>query len=337
MQHGLSHSFLSCFTNVDNSPYVSQTQIVEINFRNHEVMSIKIEMLRSFCAVAQAGNLSDAADQLGRTQSAVSMTLKQLEAHLGNPLFESDRKNRLTPLGEQVLRLGLTQISQFDNTIAAIEKSARAPQGILRIAAVPSVAISIFPELVRTLSERHPSLKIELRDTDTQQVLEALGQSWADIGIASAQKSLNGIKTSLLFSDRYGLVMSEDHPLTQKTDPIQIDNVFSVPFLRNALCDQIETPEFAEKLGTADITVHNTQSLLAMVRKGDWVTVLPQLVTEIAPEGLVFRPIANLPDMRKVYLYVREKNVSSNFVEEAVTIMRSSTLQLFEDASEVLA
>lgn len=299
-------------------------------------MSIKIEMLRSFCAVAQAGNLSDAADQLGRTQSAVSMTLKQLEAHLGNPLFESDRKNRLTPLGEQVLRLGLTQISQFDNTIAAIEKSARAPQGILRIAAVPSVAISIFPELVSTLSERHPSLKIELRDTDTQQVLQALGQSWADIGIASAQKTLNGIKTSLLFSDRYGLVMSEDHPLAQKTDPIQIDNVFSAPFLRNALCDQIETTEFAEKLGTADITVHNTQSLLAMVRKGDWVTVLPQLVTEIAPEGLVFRPIANLPDMRKVYLYVREKNVSSNFVEEAVTIMRRSTLQLFEDASEVL-
>ena len=299
-------------------------------------MSIKIEMLRSFCTVAQAGNLSDASDQLGRTQSAVSMTLKQLEAHLGNPLFESDRKNRLTPLGEQVLRLGLAQVSQFDNTVAAIEKSARAPQGILRIAAVPSVAISIFPELVRTLSEQHPSLKIELRDTDTQQVLESLGHSWADIGIASKRTSLNGIKTSLLFSDRYGLVMSKTHPLTQKTGSIQIDNVFSVPFLRNALCDQIGTPEFAEKLGTADITVHNTQSLLAMVRKGDWVTVLPQLVTEIAPEGLVFRHIHNLPDLRKVYLYVREKNVSSHFIEEAINIMRSSTKQLFEGSSEVL-
>ena len=40
---------------------------------------IKIEMLRCFSAVARSGNLADAAARLGRTQSAVSMTLKQLE------------------------------------------------------------------------------------------------------------------------------------------------------------------------------------------------------------------------------------------------------------------
>ena len=313
---------------VDNFAGISQTRIVEINFRISEAMSIKIEMLRSFCAVAQAGNLSDAADQLGRTQSAVSMTLKQLEAHLANPLFESERKNRLTPLGEQVLRLGLSQISQFDNTIAAIEKSARSPQGILRITAVPSVAISVFPELVRTLSERHPSLKIELRDTDTQQVLESIGQSWADIGIASARKTLNGIKTTLLFSDQFGLVMSANHPLVHKPGPLRIEDVFTAPFLRNALCEQIETPAFAESLGKADITVHNTQSLLAMVRQSDWVTVLPQLVTEIAPEGLAFRTISDLPDMRNVYLYVREQTSSSRFIDEAVTIIHDTTHRL---------
>ena len=46
-------------------------------------MAIKIEMLRCFCTVAQTGNLTEAADRLGRTQSAVSMTLKQFESHLG--------------------------------------------------------------------------------------------------------------------------------------------------------------------------------------------------------------------------------------------------------------
>jgi LysR family transcriptional regulator, carnitine catabolism transcriptional activator len=313
---------------VDSFVHVSQTRIVETNFRKSEVVSIKIEMLRSFCAVAQAGNLSDAADQLGRTQSAVSMTLKQLEAHLGNSLFEGERKNRLTLLGEQVLRLSMSQISQFDNTIAAIEKTARAPQGILRITAVPSVAISVFPELVRTLAERHPSLKIELRDTDTQQVLESVGESWADIGIASVRKTLNGIKTTLLFSDQFGLVMSADHPLVHTGGPLRIADVFTHSFLRNALCDQLETPAFSENLGKADITVHNTQSLLAMVRESDWVTVLPQLVTEIAPEGLAFRTISDLPDMRNVYLYVREQTSSSRFVDEAVAIIYEATQRL---------
>ena len=68
-------------------------------------MAIKIEMLRCFCAVAQSGNLSEAADRLGRTQSAVSMMLKQFENHLGKKLFLGERKNHLTALGEQVLEM----------------------------------------------------------------------------------------------------------------------------------------------------------------------------------------------------------------------------------------
>ena len=50
-------------------------------------MAIKIEMLRCFVAVAEHGNLNDAANRLGRTPSAVSMSLKQLTDHLGAPLF----------------------------------------------------------------------------------------------------------------------------------------------------------------------------------------------------------------------------------------------------------
>lgn len=291
-------------------------------------MAIKIDMLRAFCAVAQAGNLTDAANRLGRTQSAVSMTLKQLESHLGNPLFEGERKNRLTPLGEEVFRLGQSQISQFDSMVAAIELSARAPQGILRVSAVPSVAALAFPTLARRMSERHPGLSIELRDADTEQVLQALVQGWADIGIASAEHALNGITTSLLFHDRFGIVLAKTHPLAESGRPITISDVFTAPFLRNTLCNQIATPAFRAALAQVDITVHNTQSLLAMVREGEWVTVLPQLVTELAPEGLVFRPITDLPDMRQVFLYAREQTTSQAMVAEACDILCEATRAL---------
>lgn len=270
-------------------------------------MAIKIEMLRSFCAVAKAGNLSEAASQLGRTQSAVSMTLKQLENHLGHPLFESDRKNRLTTLGEQVFALGLRQLQQFDGTVKAIEQSASAPQGILHVAAVPSIAALLYPEMVSHLAMRHPGLKIELRDTDTQQVIDALLQGWADIGIASARQVLNGIEVRPLLQDRFGLVCADSHPLADRHREISIDGIFANPFLRNALCDQIETGRFRDRLAEANVTVHNTQSLLAMVRNGHWITVLPGSVMGLAPDGLVFRTISDLPDLRQVYLYHREK------------------------------
>jgi DNA-binding transcriptional LysR family regulator len=89
-------------------------------------------MLRNFVAVAALGNLNDAADRLGRAPSAVSMSLKQLEEHLGAPLFASDRKNRLTALGRFTLAEGsrettspLTVDPRLGNAKAAIQRLKR--------------------------------------------------------------------------------------------------------------------------------------------------------------------------------------------------------------------
>jgi DNA-binding transcriptional LysR family regulator len=285
-------------------------------------MALKVEMLRCFCAVAKAGNLSDAADRLGRTQSAVSMTLKQLEQHLGGALFESERKNRLTALGKQVFQLGEAQLKHFDSTVDAIEQLALAPQGVLRIAAVPSVAALAFPPVIRHTTQHYPGLKVELRDADTQQVIDSLVQGWADIGIASAQHSLNGISVTQLFSDPFGLVLLDSHPLARRSAPIQITDVFAGPFLRNALCDQLQTPQIQKHLNQVDVSVYNTQSLLAMVREGDWATLLPYSTLRLAPSRLAFRPVAGLEETRQVFLYTRDKPSAPEALRDVAKVIQ---------------
>ena len=279
-------------------------------------MTIKIEMLRCFATVAQTGNLAEAASRLGRTQSALSMTLKQLEQHLGQRLFESERKNRLTPLGEQVFELAQKQLQRFDTTVKAIETSAKSPRGLIRVASVPSVAGLVFPSVIRTMNHRYPDLNIELRDTDSRLVIDALVQGQADIGIASGQHELNGVRQSPLFSDRFGLICAPGHPLAQQTPTPTIQQVASAGFVRNNLCSLIETPEFQTAFADAKVTVHNTMSLVAMVRTGAWVSVLPQTVVQIMPSDLVFRPIADLSDQRHVSLFLRERSPYLHFIEE---------------------
>ncbi|EEX09156.1 transcriptional regulator, LysR family [Ruegeria lacuscaerulensis ITI-1157] len=269
-------------------------------------MALKIEMLRSFCVVAQTGSLAEAADRLGRSQSAVSMTLKQLEAHLGKPLFAGERKNRLSQLGEQVFELAARQVRQFDETVQSIEAVASADQGLIRIVSVPSVAALIFPQVLAHMTRRFPGLKIELRDTDSQQVLDALVEGKADLGIASGRHALNGITAQPLFRDRFGLVCATQHPLNRQARPPTIDDVVTESFLHNALCDMIETLRFRQAIESADITIHNTHSLIAMIRTGHWVSVLPETVAQFLPGATAFRPISDLPDRRDVYLYIRE-------------------------------
>ncbi|WP_171126157.1 MULTISPECIES: LysR family transcriptional regulator [unclassified Ruegeria] len=271
-------------------------------------MPIKIETLRCFCTVAQTGNLMEAADRLGRTQSAISMTLKQFEDHLGKKLFEGERKNRLSPLGKQVFDLSLKQLRQFDQAVLDIEAAVNAEHGLLRIVSVPSVAAIVFPKVLQHMTQNFPGVKVELRDTDTAQVLDALTEGKADIGIASGHHALNGVTALPLFEDRFGLVCAVDHPLMTQTSPLVIDDILSVPFIRNALCDLIQSPRLHEAIGQAEITIHNTHSLITMVRTGNWVTVLPQTVADYIPEATAFRPIKDLPEQRQVYLYVSERS-----------------------------
>jgi len=289
-------------------------------------MAIKLEMLRCFCAVAQTGNLSEAADLLGRTQSAVSMTLKQFESHLGKKLFAGERKSHLSALGEQVFEMALKQVRQFDETVRSIEVAAEASNGLIRIASVPSVAALIFPPLLEHLTKRHPGLKVELRDTDTQQVLDALADGKADIGLASGLHPMKGVKAVCLFEDQFGLVSASDHPLMTRPEPPTIDDVTAASFVRNALCDLITTPSFVQAIEDADVTIHNTHSLVAMVRTGAWVTVLPQTVARFLPEGAAFRALSDLPEKRQVYLYVKERPRFKELVDECSSFILSSDL-----------
>lgn len=290
-------------------------------------MAIKIEMLRCFYTVAQTGSLAQAALRLGRSSSALSMTLKQLEDHLGQRLFESDRKNRLTTLGAQVYDLAQRQLLLFDETVAAIETSARAPTGLIRVVSVPSVASVMVPPALEEMRQRHPDLMIELRDTDTRQVIDALVQGQADIGIASGLVTLNGIRSVPLFQDQFGLVCAPDHLLARQDAPLTIQQVTGRAFIRNALCDMIETPAFQQEVSGAGVAVHNTLSLIAMLRRGHWVTVLPQSVVRIASGDLVFRPLADLPDRRQVVLYVREHPQFRELIEEFVGLIVERSLK----------
>ena len=265
-------------------------------------------MLRVFCTVAETGNLAEAADRLGRTQSALSMSLKQLETHLDRSLFEGERKSQLSTVGEQIFELAQSQLRQFDQTIQGIETTATTTGGLIKIASVPSVAALVFPEVLGQLTTHFPGVKIELRDTDTRQVLDALSNGKADIGIASGHHALNGVTATPLFEDKFGLVAAAKHPLLKQRARPSIASVVTHTFVRNALCELITTPAFVKALEYSNITIHNNHSLINTISTGHWVSVLPESVSAFLPDNVGFRSISDLPDKREVWLYRRQRS-----------------------------
>jgi len=285
-------------------------------------MVIKIETLRCFATVAQTGSLVDAAMHLGRTPSAISMALKQFEETLGQKLFESDRKNKLTPFGRQVLELALEELKQFDNTVSAIKELASSPHGLLRVASIPSVASIFLPQAISRMRTRFPKLRFDLQDTDTIGVIDNLVRGQADVGIASGTHQLNGIQSIPLFDDDFGLICAPQHPLADHGSGLCLKNVVTEDFIFNSLCRTIKTQTFHDIMNEPMLSVHNTLSLIAMVRSGNWVTILPNSVMRNLCPDLVFRPIRDLTEKRQVSFLKRENTPFPDFADALEDILR---------------
>ncbi len=268
-------------------------------------MAIKTEMLRCFATVAGSGNLADAAEKLGRTPSAVSMMLKQFEDHLGSPLFESERKSRLTTLGRFVLDQAHLELDHFDRTISMIEAYARSKAGFIRVAAVPSVGAAILPQVLRRFSEAHPAVRVDVRDMDSGSVIRELEKERIEIGLASGTGAGAAIEREPLFSDAFGIICPKDHPLGQLREPIGWDRISEFPFIVNGICALIENETFRQIVDNSSLTVRNTTSLFGMVRGGVGITVLPKLALADAPPDLLFLPLADKSARRDIEILRR--------------------------------
>ncbi|MEP3246144.1 MAG: LysR family transcriptional regulator [Sneathiella sp.] len=288
-------------------------------------MAIKLEMLRCFVAVAQSGKLSDAAQKLGRTPSAVSMMLKQFEDHLGEALFESERKSRLTALGRFTLDEAVRELEHFDRAVLAITSFAKAKSGLVRVAAVPSVAGSLLPQAMQAFFTQYPDVSVDIRDMDSLGVHRELMKERIDIGIASNTGAGSEILCEELFSDAFGIVCRPDHPLASRKRPVNWKDLEQYPFIKNGLCEQISHPDFQHILTQSHVMVRNTTSLLALVRQGMGITVVPHLVTENWRREITFLPVADPAARRTIDILRRTDAALSPAAEMFRQEVRAAT------------
>ncbi|AWZ21255.1 transcriptional regulator, LysR family protein [Roseovarius sp. TM1035] len=272
---------------------------------------IRTEALRAFVTVTEHGNIRDAAEILCRTQSAVSMTLKQLEAELGGPLFESDRKSKLTDLGTFVLDVVGPLLRDHDRALELITGYARGYSGRLRIAAVPSVAALILPAILKSFVEARPEAEIDLYDTDSASVREMLLRGDTDLGLASPAAEPDGLRAIPLFTDALVFVCNAAHPLAAETRPLAWHQLSGERLILNETLSALSTPEFKTLAARARLSVRNLTSLLAMVQADAGDTILPGLATRALPDGVVTRPLADAACLRRVSLLVRDGRTPS--------------------------
>ncbi len=288
---------------------------------------IKTEMLRVFVEVAKAGSLVAAAERLGRVPSALSTSLKQLEEHLGAPLFESERKSHLTALGRFTLEVASRELAQLDRSIASMMAFANAQSVEVKIAAVPSFATAVLPGIVKAFVETRSGLRMEIYDMDSEAIHTALREERIDAGILSDGMGGAEITRHALASDPYGIVMRTDHPFAEQTS-VSLAQLVETDFIFNPLCRHLPEDTLLEVEARAKLHVQNTTALLATVGAGLGVTLLPRLVARQTAAAILFRPVSEPLAARRIDLMTWTRGTASPATTAFLEFLRDKTLAM---------
>lgn len=287
-------------------------------------MRYSLGSLRTFAMVAEMGSLTEAAERLGRTPSTVSLSLKTLEAEVGVPLFESERKNRLSAAGQMVLAQARDLLSHHERAVASIRAFARNQTGRVDLACVPSIATAILPAMLPAFRRSHPGVEINVRDADSPTVAEAVEKGKVAFGVASLPRARPELRFEPLFTERLGIVCRSDDPLARHALPLSWRDLQDRTFLSNGISSLTGAPTLAELISEAPIVVHNVLSLVALVRAGLGITALPYL--SIAPweEGLAFLPLEDTSASRTVGLLTRSAERNSPATDVFIAELRDT-------------
>ena len=149
---------------------------------------MKLQQLRYLCEITnQDLNLSKAAKKLHTSQPGISKQIQLLEAELGIDIFvrHGKRITKISPPGNLILKIAQRIMRDTDNIKQVSQEFTSNAGGTLTIATTHTQARYVLPAVIKRFTQRHPKVKLILRQGNPTQVSALVTSGEADVAIAT--------------------------------------------------------------------------------------------------------------------------------------------------------
>lgn len=263
---------------------------------------MEIRNIVTFLKVAGTQNFSKAAEQLGYSQSAVTVQIQQLEKELQTQLFERIGKRvYLTENGQEFVYHANEIMKVVDQALDfSGEKSV--VRGKLRIGGVESVCTALLPELVLRLYEKYPEIEVVIKSGTTTELVEMAKRNDLDLIFTLDQKIYDPEWICAIQKAEEIIFVT----LEEERKEILIDELVKRPFIltEKGAAYQYELERLlAEQELRIDpiLEIGNTETIIKLLKRGMGVSFLPEFtVQKELQSGQLVRIDTNLP---KVQMY----------------------------------
>lgn len=184
-------------------------------------MTMDFKRLRTFEAAAQFQSFSEASNQLGYVQSAVTTQIRSLEEELETQLFvRNGRGVALTPAGEKLQEYTQKLFGLRAEAREAV-KSASAEAGIIRIAGYETILTYLLPQLIHNYSRTHPKVQLHIQPIGVRQLRQMVNAEVVDMAFifedASSKQASTGLQRKILGQEDVIVVAAPTHALAKQS------------------------------------------------------------------------------------------------------------------------
>jgi DNA-binding transcriptional LysR family regulator len=175
--------------------------------------------LAAFCAVVERASFSQAAEQLGVTQPAVSLQIRSLEKRLGVQLLDrSGRRVEPTDAGRRLYRSALRLLAQEEQLLAELGEEVEGElTGRLELGASTGPGGTVIPIVLCEFQQRHPEVHVALTVSDTQRIVEQVARRELELGVVGAARRHRGVVFEPFFRDEVVLAVPRGHRFSDRT------------------------------------------------------------------------------------------------------------------------
>lgn len=294
---------------------------------------MKLTQLRCLLAIAETGSFSEAAFQLGMSQSSVSGSLSALESHLEVTLIERGRFGaRLTDIGKEVLVHARAVINAAEGLEQQVALFKGKVQGQLAISTFRSMASQVIPPLMRHLRPMHPELQLHLLESTTCEplsLLKPLQEGSADLAFIPDCQDLEFLSW-VIMEDAYVALVPEGwcttatfHPNTLQHMPLILSRC---EHCARRILQYLDQHNIVPK---EVLQVQDDFTMYSMVAQQIGWCLNPKLAVDFVPPGTHMLPLA-LPLTRTIRLAVRPGGLRlpavRHFIQALKTLLPESSL-----------
>jgi LysR family hydrogen peroxide-inducible transcriptional activator len=243
---------------------------------------MELHQLRYFCAVAETGSFSRAAEHSHVSQPSLSQQILKLEAELGARLFDRlGRSVRLTDAGKTFLPRARAVLRELEAARGDVTEGKASVSGRISVGVIPTVAPYFLPPILTGFSKHFPEVAVSIVEEITPVLLERLRAGALDLAVLALPVRGNEFESLPLLTEPLFAALPKKHKLARRS-ALSLRDLRKEPFLllRDGHCFRENAVAACDRARVSPQVVFESgqfSSLLGLVGAGMGISLVPAM------------------------------------------------------------